>query len=386
MVDTSAWDGLRDVTIDSAAAAGLATACDDTARLLRTQVAGRRALTMDALRDFEGRFSQVFRTNQETADGDGEQIATALEDVARLVRHIVSVVPAENSRRRAAREWKERHDEDKGAITLSDLGGDEAPPEGPTSPPAPEVLSATASPRDDPRPGSGAGSAGTSSARPAELRSFVSGVGSAIQELDGRPGRLEGLNNAFTDGFDWGTGEPSGVDGAAVYAGLRLYNQLNRQDTTWVDTVAEAFERAGSVAPGGMVVLSDAALASSLRAAGVSVTRHDIPATSPRLYGVVPDHRLLRRPGQRRHRQLRGARDRPGLPGRVRHPGADQDLQLLPPRYRRLRPRLGGLDRGRAVPRRRRRHADPARRAGRAVPASRRGLGPGRRWVHVARA
>ncbi len=209
MTDTSTWAGLPDVKTDDGAADLLASGCEEAARLIREQCSGRRTLTADAMRDFEGAFPRIFQDNQSTANGDGENIATALEDVARQVRYITSIVPAESARRREAREWKERRDKDKSEITLSDLGGDEAPPEGPTSPPAPKVLSADATGRDTPQPGSG-------------------------------------LNADFTAGFDWGTGEPCGVDGSGVYAALRLYNQLNEQDKTWVGTVAAAFERAGS--------------------------------------------------------------------------------------------------------------------------------------------
>ncbi|WP_432478211.1 DUF6531 domain-containing protein [Nocardioides sp. GXQ0305] len=286
MTDTSNWAGLPDVKIDEAAANLLAAGCEDAAQLIREQVSGRRTLTTNALQDFEGRFSRIFQQNQQTANSDAENIATALEDVARQVRYIVSIVPAENTRRREAREWKARRDKDKSEITLSDLGGDEDPPEGPTSPPAPQVLSAEAAQREDPRPGSGSTSSGTSSARPEELRSFVSGVSAKIQQLDGRPGRLQGLNADFTAGFDWGTGEPTGVDGSGVYQAARLYNQLNHQDKTWVNTIATAFEQAGG--SGGMVTLSNAALAASLRAAGVSVSRYDIPPTSPLLLGAKP--------------------------------------------------------------------------------------------------
>ncbi|VXB81193.1 DUF6531 domain-containing protein [Nocardioides sp. AX2bis] len=288
MVDTSGWAGLPDVEMDEGAANLLAAGCEDAARLLREQASTRRSLTTDALQDFEGRFSRIFEQNQGTADSDSEEIAVALRDVATQIRHLVSIVPDENARRRAAREWAERRAEDKSKLSAGDLLGDEDPPEGPTSPPAPQVMSASATTRENPPLGAGGDSAGTSSARPAELRGFVTGVEGRIQELDGRPGRLEGLNSAFTTGFDWGTGEPSGVDGASVYAALRTFSQLNRQDKLWVNTLAEAFEQAGGQAPGGMVSLSNAALAASLRAAGVSVSRLDIAPTSPRLYGITP--------------------------------------------------------------------------------------------------
>ncbi len=288
MTDTSTWRGLPDVRIDTGAADLLAAGCEDAATAIREQVARRRSLTTRAMTDFEGRFSRVFEQNQRTADSDGAQIADALEDVARQVRHLLSIVPDENARRRAAREWQQRRDEDKSKITLGDVLGDESPPEGPTSPPPPTSVSATASQRDTPQPGSGGGGGGgTSSARPEELRSFATGVESANQALEGRSDRLRGAGADFTAGFDWGTGEPSGVDGSSVYAALRLYHQLNRQDRTWVDTVAGAFERAGSQAPGGAMVLSDAALVAALQAAGVSVSRQDIPATSPRLFGLA---------------------------------------------------------------------------------------------------
>ena len=363
MTDTSTWAGLPDVKIDTGAADLLASGCEDAARLIREQVSSRRRLTTDALNDFEGRFSQIFQQNQGTANGDGEQIAIALDDIASQIRYITSIVPDENARRRAAREWKERHDKDKSEITLGDLGGDEAPPEGPTSPPAPKVLSAKAAERDTPQPGSGGGSSGTSSARPQELRNFATGVTGKIQQLAGKPGRLQGLNADFTAGFDWGTGEPSGVDGAGVYSALRLYNQLNDQDKTWVNTVAEAFERAGSQAAGGMVTLSDAALAASLRAAGVSVSRYDIPPMSPRLFGFKPTTGYADDPVNTATGNFLENEVDLSFPGGAASLALTRTYNSFDPEAGAFGTGLVLVDRGRPRPRRRGRPDDAARRA-----------------------
>jgi RHS repeat-associated protein len=277
---------LPDVKIDSTAASSLVSGCREAARVIREQVSHRRSLTKTASVDFTGRFSRLFTDNQDTANEDGEQIAVALTDVAKQVQHIIDIVPDENRRRQEARAWKKRHDEDKAHITLSDLGGDEDPPEGPKSPPAPKVVSASAKDRDTPSPGTGATGSGTSSARPDKLRSFATGSAAKIEELSGKASSLKSLNSDFTAGFDWGTGEPAGVDGSSVYSALSLYQKLNRADQKWVNTVAAAFEQAGG--SGGVVTLSNAALAAQLKANGVAATRQDIPPTSPAVMGVSP--------------------------------------------------------------------------------------------------
>lgn len=284
--DPNTWDGLPDVKIDSSAASQLVSGCREAARLIREQVSHRRTLTTTASVDFKGRFSKLFTDNQATANEDGEQIAVALSDIAKQVQYIIDIVPDENKRRKEARDWKKRHDEDKAHITFSDLGGDEDPPEGPKSPPAPKLVSANAKDRDTPSPGTGGGGTGTSSARPSNLRSFAKGSSGKINELSGKDTTLKTLNTDFTAGFDWGTGEKSGVDGSGVYAAFTLYQKLNRQDQTWVNTIATAFEKAGG--SGGVATVSNAALAASLRAKGVAATRQDIPPSSPVVMGVSP--------------------------------------------------------------------------------------------------
>ncbi|WP_157683870.1 DUF6531 domain-containing protein [Microlunatus soli] len=255
--------------------------------MIREQVSERRRLTTKALVDFDGAFSDLFKDNQATANEDGEQIATALTDIATQVQYIIDIVPDENRRRKEAREWKKRYDEDKAHITFSDLGGDEDPPEGPKSPPAPKVVSANAKDRDTPSPGTGGkGGSGTSSARPSNLRDFAKGVTGKIGELSGKDTTLKNLNTDFTTGFDWGTGETTGVDGSSVYSAFTLYQKLNNEDKTWVNTIAGAFEKAGGA--GGISTVSNAALAASLRAKGVAASRQDIPATSPAVMGVSP--------------------------------------------------------------------------------------------------
>ena len=287
--DPSTWGGLPDVKINESAADSLVEWCTDTAKKLRSQCTTRRSGTTTALQDFKGRFSQLFERNQGIANEDADNIATALDDVARQVTYLKGLVPDENRRRREAREWKKRHDEDKAHLTFSDLGGDEDPPEGPKPPPPPKQFAADAKDRENPMPaggGSSSGGGGTSSARPSALRTFVSGLTESIQALQAKPAKLRGFETDFNDGFDWGIDGATGINGSAVYTALGLYNQLNDQDKTWVDAVATAFEQAGG--SGAMVTVSDSALEASIQAAGVPVNRYDIPPTSPARLGVAP--------------------------------------------------------------------------------------------------
>ncbi len=139
MVDTSNWGGLPDVKIDTAAAESLATGCEDAARVLRQQTTGRRSLTTTRLGGLRGPFSRRLREQPDHRERRRGGHRRPLDEIAGFVRYILSVVPAENTRRREAREWKIRHDKDKSELTFSDLGGDEDPPEGPTSPPPPQL-------------------------------------------------------------------------------------------------------------------------------------------------------------------------------------------------------------------------------------------------------
>ena len=285
--DPDTWGGLPDVKIDNAAADSLIAGCKHAATTIRQQCSHRRSLTTTAMQDFNGLFSRIFHRNQGIANEDGENIATALDDVARQVKYLKDLVPGENKRRSDARAWKKRHDEDKAHITFSDLGGDEDPPEGPHPPPPPKQYSAKAKDRENPMPGKGGGGGGsTSSARPSSLRDFAKGSTGYITDLKGKPSKLSGLESDFNAGFDWGVDGTTSVDGSAVYSAFSTYNQLNQQDKTWVNAVAGAFEQAGS--SGSMVTVSNRALSESVRAAGVSVNRYDIPPTSPARLGVAP--------------------------------------------------------------------------------------------------
>ncbi|SDR87454.1 DUF6531 domain-containing protein [Microlunatus soli] len=287
--DPDTWGGLPDVKIDNTAADSLISGCKDAASKIRTQCTNRRTHTTSAMNDFKGLFSQIFERNQGIANEDGGQIATALDDIARQVQYIKDLVPDENRRRREAREWKKRHDEDKAHITLSDLGGDEDPPEGPKPPPAPKQYSANAKDRENPMPGEGGGGGGggsTSSARPSALRDFAKSGSGEIEAMNGRSSKLSGLESDFNSGFDWGVDGTTGVNGSAVYTAFGTYHKLNQQDQTWVGAVASAFEKAGG--SGSMVTVSNSALTASVQRAGVSVNRTDIPPTSPARLGVAP--------------------------------------------------------------------------------------------------
>ncbi|MGH3937223.1 MAG: DUF6531 domain-containing protein [Pseudonocardiaceae bacterium] len=120
-----------------------------------------------------------------------------------------------------------------------------------------------------------------SSARPDDLDSFATGSRAADQELQTARGTLLRLLAEFQDRTDWGLFDPS-----SLLEGFRRYIELNEVDAQWVATIAETFRRAGG--DGSLARLPDAAIAASLRAAGLDGTRESVAYMDPIAFGAPP--------------------------------------------------------------------------------------------------
>ena len=122
---------------------------------------------------------------------------------------------------------------------------------------------------------------GTSSARPDDLDSFVSGTRELDGELVGDAASLRGAYDRFESTCHWGE-----LDAASLVDGYKRYPELNESDAAWVANIAASFRRAGG--SGDVVSLPDAAIAASLRQAGLSDTRAALTFDSATAYGFPP--------------------------------------------------------------------------------------------------
>jgi len=277
--------GAPDLTYDFPAADAVASAANAAANSIEDQTASRISYAATARTDFQGYFSELFNANADIAAGDARELVYRLRDVASFMGRLSDAAREENARRKRAREWRDRVEARRSNwldATWDDIFGEEPPPTaGEISPPVFPSTALTPSVRQTPAPGSGGGGGGTSSARPENLRTFANGNAELDAGLSAHPGRLSEWTSDFMSTCDFG-----GIDVSPVVAGFRAWLDANANDSAWANTIAQAFEDAG--ANGGIGTVSDAALAASLAAAGVSATRQDLVIDPPTAWGGAP--------------------------------------------------------------------------------------------------
>ncbi|MGW9404050.1 DUF6531 domain-containing protein [Arthrobacter sp. NPDC055585] len=252
------------------------------AERLDGQSGSRYAAVAAAKEDFKGHFSEVFQANATTAASDARALADALRTVAGYVGQMIDAGRDEDARRRENNEWVREHNDRNWLEQGWDwLTGEDARPNMDPGP-APVFAPATAATgaRRTPPPGGGYGG-GTSSARPANLRSFSVTSRSLDQELASAPGTLEGHLSSFASSCYWGR-----IEAAGVIRAYREYLEANENDARWAGTIADAFAAAGG--EGNVSTLSDAALNEALAAAGVSATRSGLVIDPPTAAGAMP--------------------------------------------------------------------------------------------------
>ena len=278
--------GMPDVEFDF----GVSSAVKRAFRAEATTVAGQRASRASwrttGLTDFRGHFSQVFSDNGNTQLTDLDEVVEALRKVATEIEKVEQAAREENQRRATAREWAQRQanrngfekwiqehitgEEDPPAVTLSDSG------------PKTSVPQPRSGQRQTPPPGSGGGGGGgTSSARPADLRSFATSSKGGDEQLSGSAGRLERQCEDFVVSCSWAT-----LDASGPIQGLKEWLRLNGEDAAWATTVADAFAKAGG--EGDVSSLSNQTIEAALRANNISDTRRDIQIDPPTAYGSPP--------------------------------------------------------------------------------------------------
>ncbi len=278
----------EDVRFDHGAAEHLISLAGSTASTVEAQRGSRLAWASTAMQEFRGYFSTLFAGNAETADADAAQVVAGLRDVARFVGQLAESARQEQARREEARRWQQEQD-DRNLIEQGWGGfkehvlqqGEERPPVA-DMPDPPSYAPTVVPPRPRQNPGAGGGGGGgTSSARPADLRTFASGSRGANGTLAGKPSSCRSAYDAFVAGCGWGH-----LEASSVFTGFDRWLDANVEDVLWTTTVADAFATAGS--DGDVSVLSDSSLAAALQAAGVDASRQDLAIDPPTAYGNPP--------------------------------------------------------------------------------------------------
>lgn len=262
----------EDVPYSAADANALVAACRASATLIEGQAGTRAWAVSTAEADFEGCFSRVFADNARVQVADATNLVRALRDVATKVDALTEEAGKEQERRETGRRWKRDHDNKSWAEKTWDAVFHADPvPIGPEARPLPQTVpEPVVGAREAPEPGSTSGqTSGTSSAAPADLRSFATTSQAANDELAGDPAALRGRYETFEATCTWGAVYASGV-----FKAYDTYLANNVNDVTWASTVAEAFEAVGGAE--GVSTVADAAIQASLEAAGVTICRSQI--------------------------------------------------------------------------------------------------------------
>ncbi|HEX8101647.1 MAG TPA: DUF6531 domain-containing protein [Solirubrobacteraceae bacterium] len=121
----------------------------------------------------------------------------------------------------------------------------------------------------------------SSSARPDALDLFAANSRGADEQLRRYDSQLTAAYDEFRQSLGWGT-----FDADSLLQAFRTYIGYNETDAQWVKQIAIAFRRAGG--DGSVNWLPDAAIAASLRAAGLDHGRAAITFDAPSAYGFPP--------------------------------------------------------------------------------------------------
>ncbi|CEA07905.1 putative deoxyribonuclease RhsA [Arthrobacter saudimassiliensis] len=265
-------------------AAEMKSAFESAASRLEMQLGPRLSYATDAGQDFLGRFSEVFQANAAVARQDAGALADALRTVAGYVDVMVTAAREEDARREENNAWVRRNNDRSWLEEIGDWiwGADPRPNMDPAPAPSFPQAAPANGVRQTPAPGSGGDAGGgTSSARPAHLRTFAARSRTLDDALAATPGTLEGHLASFAAQCNWGH-----IDAGGVIRAFRQYLEANEADAVWAVTVADAFAAAGG--EGNVSTVSDAALAEALAAAGVSATRASLQIDPPTAWGAKP--------------------------------------------------------------------------------------------------
>ncbi|RDH96085.1 RHS repeat-associated protein [Curtobacterium sp. AG1037] len=254
----------------------LKTAARRLATSIDGQTGARSTAVTNAEREFRGYFSEVFADNAGIASRSAGKLSEALSSLVGFVDELRQAAEQEDRRRADAKAWEARKREREenffvgAAHEVSTWFGAEDDPKPPEPQPEPQLQADAVSVRGRTIPTAGGGSGGTSSAVPADLRSFASSTRGADDSLAGAVSSFRNALSDYESGCNtrWGT-----LHAQSLVTAVQDWLTDNGHDAAWADTVAAQFEAAGG--GNGPATLSDASIAAALAAAGVAVGRDD---------------------------------------------------------------------------------------------------------------
>ena len=269
----------NDVEFDDATSDALASACRNAARDLRDKVPGQRTKADTAMVEFKGYFSKLYDNNINIAVDNGKDIATVLDQLAKVVDNLKEAAHKEQKIREDARhyedDWFGLHK------SWDDFWG--------TAPKLPDpyipdttIDTTQVGQREHPTPGApggGSGStAGTSSAKPSDLRNSATISHQLYKDFKDVPRDIRTKASRFKEECQWGT-----IDCENLLTTFDNWNNANDQEGKWATTIADEFAKAGS--ENTVNTVSNAALQAALDNKSIKSSREDLKVPAPSVVG-----------------------------------------------------------------------------------------------------
>lgn len=234
------------IVFDDGAADALIAAAEGASGGLRSQAMADRVRVEAAVREFRGSYATLFATDSTIRSEDTQRLAGVFADLKTSIDLAKREAESERRRLRESREWSAREEEreqrrasgDPLAVASAYIDGviDRRPDDTAVRP---TPVTATFLPRARPRTAGGS-SGSTSSADPDALLTFVG----ASRAADGSAGQhLIRVKNAWTRFCSACSWVP--VQGSTVVEGFDQLMAENALEASWIEGIANAFDRAG---------------------------------------------------------------------------------------------------------------------------------------------
>ena len=269
----------NDVEFDDATSDALASACRNTARDLRDKVPGQRTKADTAMVEFKGYFSKLYDNNINIAVDNGKDIATVLDQLAKVVDNLKEAAHKEQKIREDARHYE---DDWFGLRKSWDDFWGSAPKLPDPYIPDTTIDTTQVGQREHPTPGGpggGSGStSGTSSAKPSDLRESAKTSHQLFEDFRNVPGDIRAKAANFKEKCKWGT-----IDCENLLTTFDNWNNANNQEDQWATTIADEFAKAGS--ENTVNTVSNAALQAALDNKSIKSSREDLKVPAPSVVG-----------------------------------------------------------------------------------------------------
>ena len=269
----------NDVEFDDATSDALASACRNAARDLRDKVPGQRTKADTAMVEFKGYFSKLYDNNINTAVDNGKDIATVLDQLAKVVDNLKEAAHKEQKIREDARHYE---DDWFGLRKSWDDFWGSAPKLPDPYIPDTTIDTTQVGQREHPTPGApggGSGStSGTSSAKPSDLRESAKTSHQLFVDFRNVPGDIRAKAANFKEKCKWGT-----IDCENLLTTFDKWNNANDQEDKWATTIADEFAKAGS--ENTVNTVSNAALQAALDNKSIKSSREDLKVPAPSVVG-----------------------------------------------------------------------------------------------------